>query len=53
MLAMAVQYWVDQMASDADSAMRERKSELMDAELDKFMRNVNTSTMKVSSSTWF
>jgi hypothetical protein len=52
-LAMAVQYWVDQMASDADSAMRERKSELMDAELDKFMRNVNTSTMKVSSSTWF
>lgn len=52
-LAMAVQYWVDQMASDADSAIRERKDELMDAELDKFMRNVNTSNMKVSSTTWF
>ena len=52
-LAMAVQYWVDQMAADADSAIQERKAELMDAELDKFMRGVNTSTMKVSSSTWF
>ena len=52
-LAMAVQYWVDQMAADADAAIRERKADLLDAELDKFMRGVNTSRHKPMQSTFF
>tara|TARA_R110002110_G_scaffold365920_4_gene575921 strand:+ start:877 stop:2544 length:1668 start_codon:yes stop_codon:yes gene_type:complete len=39
-LAMAVQYWVDQMASDVDVKMKDRKSELLDKELERFMDNV-------------
>ena len=52
-LAMAVQYWVDQMAADADSAIRERRSELLNDELDKFMRGVNTSNHRPMQSTFF
>ena len=52
-LAMAVQYWVDQMAADADSAIRERKSELLNDELDKFMRGVNTSNHRPMQTTFF
>lgn len=52
-LAMAVQYWVDQMAADADAAIRERKADLLDAELDKFMRGVNTSRHKPMQTTFF
>jgi len=52
-LAMAVQYWVDQMAADVDSAMQERKNELLDAELDKFMSGINTSSIRPSHSGWF
>ena len=52
-LAMAVQYWVDQMAADVDSAMRERKNELLDMELDKFMSGINTSSMRNNHSGWF
>ena len=40
-LAMAVQYWTDQMASDADTEIRTRKEELLDFELDKFMSHLN------------
>jgi hypothetical protein len=52
-LAMAVQYWVDQMAADVDAAMNERKNELLDAELDKFMSGINTSSIRPSHSGWF
>ena len=52
-LAMAVQYWVDQMAADVDSAMQERKNELLDVELDKFMSGINTSSIRPSHSGWF
>jgi len=52
-LAMAVQYWVDQMAADVDAAMQERKNELLDAELDKFMSGINTSSIRPSHSGWF
>ena len=52
-LAMAVQYWVDQMAADADAAIRERKSELLNDELDKFMRGVNTSNHRPMQTTFF
>ena len=52
-LAMAVQYWVDQMAADVDAAMDERKNELLDIELDKFMSGINTSSMRNNHSGWF
>ena len=52
-LAMAVQYWVDQMAADVDAAMNERKNELLDAELDKFMSGINTSSIRPSHTGWF
>jgi hypothetical protein len=40
-LAMAVQYWSDQMAADADTEIRTRKEELLEEELDKFMDGFN------------
>jgi len=40
-LAMACQYWVDQMAADADNQIQIRKDELLDQELDKFMNHLN------------
>ena len=52
-LAMAVQYWVEQMAADVDSAMLDRKNELLDMELDKFMSGVNTSSIRPAHSNWF
>ena len=51
-LAMATTYWVEQMASDADELMVERHNELLDIELDKFIGNLNTSDMRVSSNSW-
>jgi hypothetical protein len=51
-LAMAVQYWVDQMAADADSEIQVRKEELLDAELDKFMSNLNFGTSSTDPSGW-
>ena len=33
-LAMAVKYWVDQMAADADVKIRDRRDELFDMELE-------------------
>lgn len=38
-LAIAVGYWVEQMAADVESQMKERKDELLQQELDKFMSN--------------
>ena len=40
-LAMACQYWVDQMAADADNQIQVRKDELLEYELDKFMNHLN------------
>ena len=51
-LAMATAYWVEQMATDADELMMERHSELMDLELEKFVGNMNTSSMQVSGDSW-
>ena len=51
-LAMAVQYWVDQMAADADSEIQIRKDDLLDAELDKFMSNLNFGTSSREPSGW-
>jgi len=44
-LAMAVQYWVDQMAADADKQMVSKRNELLEEELYKFMNGLNVSSM--------
>ena len=52
-LAMAVQYWVDQMAADADKEIVLKRQELMANELDKFISGFNTSKSTMKSTTWF
>ena len=37
---MAVKYWVDQMAADADVKIRDRRDELFDMELEKFVKGI-------------
>ena len=37
---MAVKYWVDQMAADADEKIRDRRDELFDMELEKFVKGI-------------
>ena len=39
-LAMAVKYWVDQMAADVDVKIRDRRDELFDMELEKFVNGI-------------
>ena len=39
-LSMAVKYWVDQMAADADVKIRDRRDELFDMELEKFVKGI-------------
>ena len=39
-LAIAVKYWVDQMAVDADVKIRDRRDELFDMELEKFVAGI-------------
>ena len=38
--AMAVKYWVDQMAADADVKIRDRREEWFDMELEKFVNGI-------------
>ena len=38
--AMAVKHWVDQMAADADVKIRDRRDELFDMEIEKFVAGV-------------
>ena len=52
-LAMAVQYWVDQMAAVADEAIEERKNELLQKELDKFLTGFNTFESGQSNTIYF
>ena len=37
---MAVKYWVDQMAAVADVKIRDRRDELYDMELEKFVAGI-------------
>ena len=37
---MALKYWVDQMAADADIEIRDRRDELFDLELEKFVEGI-------------
>lgn len=50
-LAMAVKYWVDQMASDADKEIIDRRDQLMMDELDRFINGYNTQGSR-KSLTW-
>lgn len=49
-LAMAVQYWVEQMAADVEMEMALRKDEALQRELDRFMDGVNLGKNKSSNS---
>lgn len=51
-LGMAVAYWVEQMASDADQRIRDRKGELMDQELERFMKHVVGTGYQEKHLTW-
>ena len=52
-LAMAVKYWVDQMAADADVKIRDRRDELFDMELEKFVNGImGQQCVENSSLTW-
>ena len=51
-LAMAVQYWTEQMAADADTEIRTRKEELLDSELEKFMSSMNVSGISNKQDGW-
>ena len=51
-LAMACQYWVEQMAADADRQIEDRKQELLEAELDKFINGINTMDTTPNKTTW-
>ena len=37
---MAVNYWVDQMAADADVKIQDRRDELFNMELEKFVNGI-------------
>ena len=52
-LQMAVQYWVDFMAADAEIEIRTRKEELFDIEIEKFVNGVLNDNKNIESSpTW-
>ena len=39
-LGMAVKYWVDQMAADVDVKIRDRRDELFDMEIQKYVEGI-------------
>jgi hypothetical protein len=52
-LAMAVKYWVDQMAADADVKIQDRRDELFDMELEKFVTGIVVSqSVENTQLTW-
>ena len=52
-LAIAVKYWVDQMAADADVKIQDRRDELFDMELEKFVAGiVGSQSVENSGLTW-
>ena len=51
-LAMACQYWGDQMAANADQEIIDRREQLLDEELDRFINGINTSNVRPKSTTW-
>ena len=51
-LQMAVQYWVDFMAADAEIEIRTRKDELLDLEIEKFVAGVMGTEHQQIVPTW-
>lgn len=51
-LAMAVAYWVEQMAQDVTSKMNDRRNELMKEELERFTNSFNKQHNKQLATTW-
>ena len=51
-LQMAVQYWVDYMASDAETEIKVRKDELLDLELERFVAGVVGGGYQQETTTW-
>ena len=51
-LAMGVAYWVEQMAADVDTEMRERKEQALLNELDKFVNGFNLKSSSQRANTW-
>ena len=51
-LAIAVNYWVEQMSQDVDQKINERKEELIDEELEKFKRAAFNIPHKVDMWKW-
>lgn len=49
-LSIAVAYWVENMAQDADRGISRERSDALDKELERFMENAIGSSYKVSSS---
>ena len=50
---MAVKYWVDQMAADADVKIRDRRDELFDMEIEKFVAGVmDNESVENTQLTW-
>ena len=52
-LAMAMKYWVDQMAADADVKIQDRRYELFDMEIQKFVEGiVGSQSVENKQLTW-
>ena len=52
-LAMSLKYWVDQMAVDADVEIQDRRDELFDMELEKFVAGiVGSQSVENKQLTW-
>ena len=52
-IAMVEKYWVDQMAADADVEIQDRRDELFDMEIQKFIEGiVGSQGVENSSLTW-
>jgi hypothetical protein len=51
-LQMAVQYWVDFMAADAETEISNRKEELFDKEIENFINGVMNKKYNESPSIW-
>lgn len=52
-LSIAVNYWVENMAQDAEEQMKTRKQEAIDGELERFKESYFKCTGKEVVSTWF
>lgn len=52
-LSIAVNYWVEQMAQDANEKIKQRKTEAIDAELERFKEAYYKCSGKPSLSRWF